>query len=161
MVHWRRMAAIGVAVAAAAGVLTQVGIGASTAVGTVICNKQCDGYDAAKAARDRSPVKSTLHGRTFTVHIDDTNSMAWATVAGGQASDEVWLDRSFDGGQTGAPAANWATPRSRPARRAPAPRCSTWTTGRPGCGCPAGLRQGRRPPRNHLHHLGPQHLERR
>ncbi len=122
MVHWRRMAAVGVAVAAAAGVLTQVGIGASTAAGTVICNKQCDGYDAAKAAADRSPVKSTLYGRTFTVHIDDTNSMAWATVAGGKASDEVWLDRSFDGGQT------WGTGGKLGDTTIPASATSTRTT---------------------------------
>ena len=153
MVHWRRMAAVGVAVAAAAGVLTQVGIGASTAAGTVICNKQCDGYDAAKAAADRSPVKSTLYGRTFTVHIDDTNSMAWATVAGGKASDEVWLDRSFDGGQTwgtGGKLGDTTIPASATSTRTTMFNVDDWNTRGVGA-----LREGRRPPRNHLHHLGP------
>jgi hypothetical protein len=85
------MAAVGVAVAVTVGVLTQIGIGASTAAGTAICNKQCDGYAAANAAGDWAPVKSTLYGRTFTVHVDDSNSMAWATVAGDQPDQKLAL----------------------------------------------------------------------
>ncbi len=65
-----------------------------------ICNKFCDGRDAALAAGDRQPVSSSLYGRTFVLHLNDPDAMAWATVAGGQAGDEVWLDRSFDGGRT-------------------------------------------------------------
>ncbi|GLY33883.1 glycosyl hydrolase [Kineosporia sp. NBRC 101731] len=91
---------MGAAVAVTAGVLTQTGIGVSSAAEPGICNQQCDGLDAARTAKDRTPVTSTLYGRTFTVHIDDTTSMGWATLATGKAGDQVWLDRSFDGGRT-------------------------------------------------------------
>jgi glycosyl hydrolase family 76 len=73
---------------------------ASAAALSAICNRYCDGRDAASAAADRVPVTSTLYGRTFKLHINDTDAMAWASVEGGQAGDEVWMDRSFDGGRT-------------------------------------------------------------
>jgi hypothetical protein len=67
---------------------------------TVVCNRYCDGRDPALAPSDRVPVASTLYGRTVKVHVNDTDAMAWASVEGGRASDEVWLDRSWDGGRT-------------------------------------------------------------
>ena len=97
-VRWGRVAAIGAAVAVTAGLLVQVGV--SSAAETKVCNKYCDGRDAALAAGDRRPVQSALYGRTFVLHVDDSDSMAWASVAGGKAGDQVWLDRSFDGGRT-------------------------------------------------------------
>src|SRR5512139_599002 len=63
---------------------------------TTICNRYCDGRDAALAPSDRQPVSSTLYGRRFTVHVNDTDAMAWAGLDNGKAGDEVWLDRSFD-----------------------------------------------------------------
>jgi Glycosyl hydrolase family 76 len=66
----------------------------------VICNRYCDGRDAALSPADRQPVGSTLYGRQFALHVNDTDAMAWGTVAGGQAGDEIWLDRSFDGGRS-------------------------------------------------------------
>jgi hypothetical protein len=71
----------------------------AAAVNATICNRYCDGRDAANAP-DRVAVTSTLFGRTFKLHVNDTDAMAWATIEGGQATDEVWIDRSFDGGQT-------------------------------------------------------------
>src|SRR5690349_6631913 len=65
-----------------------------------ICNKYCDGRDAALSPVDRQPVSSTLYGRRFVVHVDDTDAMIWASVENGSPTDEVWLDRSFDGGRT-------------------------------------------------------------
>ncbi|BCY08795.1 glycoside hydrolase family 76 protein [Actinoplanes sp. L3-i22] len=65
-----------------------------------ICNRYCDGRDAGAAPADRVAVASSLYGRTFRLHVNDTDAMAWATIEGGQGSDEVWLDRSFDGGRT-------------------------------------------------------------
>lgn len=67
---------------------------------TTICNRYCDGRDAALAPSDRPPVSSTLYGRRFTLHVNDTDAMAWASLDNGKAGDEVWLDRSFDGGRT-------------------------------------------------------------
>ncbi|WP_229715920.1 glycoside hydrolase family 76 protein [Mangrovihabitans endophyticus] len=70
------------------------------AAATTICNRYCDGRDPALAGGDRQPVATTLYGRRFAMHVDDTSAMAWATVDDGQPGDEVWLDRSFDGGRT-------------------------------------------------------------
>src|ERR1051325_5259294 len=92
-----RIVAIGTAVAVMAG----LGVpGPEPAAAATICNRYCDGRDAALAGGDRTPVRSTLYGRTFTLHVDDANSMGWSTIAGGRAGDETWLDRSFDGGRT-------------------------------------------------------------
>lgn len=67
---------------------------------TTICNRYCDGRAANLAPTDRQPVSSTLYARRFTVHVNDTDAMAWASLEGGKAGDEVWMDRSFDGGRT-------------------------------------------------------------
>ena len=72
---------------------------AATVMATV-CNRYCDGRDAASAPSDRVPVASTIYGRTFKLHVNDTDAMAWATIEGGQSTDELWIDRSFDGGRT-------------------------------------------------------------
>ena len=65
-----------------------------------VCNRYCDGRDAALATADRVPVSAALYGRTFRVHVNDNDAMAWASVGGGRQGDEVWLDRSFDGGRS-------------------------------------------------------------
>ncbi|MGW0966440.1 glycoside hydrolase family 76 protein [Streptomyces sp. NPDC002516] len=63
---------------------------------TAVCAAVCDG--AGSAPGDTLPVTpTTLAGRTISLHTDSTG-MAWATLAGGRAGDEVWLDRSWDGG---------------------------------------------------------------
>ena len=65
-----------------------------------VCNRYCDGRDPALAPSDREPVAATLYGRRFSLHVNDTDAMAWAVVSTGSPGDEVWLDRSFDGGRT-------------------------------------------------------------
>jgi predicted alpha-1,6-mannanase (GH76 family) len=65
-----------------------------------ICNRYCDARDPALAPSDREPVVSTLLGRRFSLHVNDTDAMGWAAVTNGAAGDEVWVDRSFDGGRT-------------------------------------------------------------
>ncbi|MFD7154623.1 glycoside hydrolase family 76 protein [Kribbella sp. NPDC059898] len=65
-----------------------------------ICNKYCDARDPALAPKDRTPVSSTLFGRTITLHLDDDDAMGWASIENGNPGDEVWLDRSMDGGRT-------------------------------------------------------------
>nr|BFE57796.1 glycoside hydrolase family 76 protein [Dactylosporangium thailandense] len=67
---------------------------------TTICNRYCDGRDASLAPANRATVSATLYGRRFTMHLNDTDAMGWATLESGQAGDEVWMDRSFDGGKT-------------------------------------------------------------
>ncbi|WP_371407574.1 glycoside hydrolase family 76 protein [Kribbella sp. NBC_00662] len=65
-----------------------------------ICNKYCDARDPGLAPKDRTPVSTTLFGRTITLHFDDDDAMGWASIDNGNPGDEVWLDRSMDGGRT-------------------------------------------------------------
>lgn len=65
-----------------------------------ICNNYCDGRDPALSPGDRTPVTTTLFSRAITLHLDDADAMGWASIDNGSPGDEVWLDRSFDGGQT-------------------------------------------------------------
>ncbi|WP_350278380.1 glycoside hydrolase family 76 protein [Kribbella sp. HUAS MG21] len=65
-----------------------------------ICNKYCDARDPALAAKDRAPVSASLLGRTIRLHFDDDAAMGWASIENGSPGDEVWLERSMDGGRT-------------------------------------------------------------
>ncbi|TCO26626.1 glycosyl hydrolase family 76 [Kribbella steppae] len=65
-----------------------------------ICNKYCDARDPALSPGDRAPVSATLFGRTITLHFDDADAMGWASIENGNPGDEIWLDRSMDGGRT-------------------------------------------------------------
>ncbi|UED83316.1 glycoside hydrolase family 76 protein [Streptomyces profundus] len=67
-----------------------------------VCNEHCDGRDTAEAAEDRLAVSAELHGRTVELRFDDSSAMGWAAVSDSSPGDQVWLDRSFDGG------ASWA-----------------------------------------------------
>ncbi|GAA1607702.1 glycoside hydrolase family 76 protein [Kribbella karoonensis] len=81
-----------------------------------ICNKYCDARDPALAPKDRTPVSATLFGRTITLHLDDDDAMGWASIDNGNPGDEVWLDRSMDGGRTwsdGSRLGNTAIPSGR------------------------------------------------
>ncbi|MEY9835566.1 glycoside hydrolase family 76 protein [Streptacidiphilus sp. EB103A] len=76
-------------------------VGCTSWVYPTVCDTLCDGTDAARAAGDDQPVPSTtLYGRTIRLHVDQQNAMAWASIDSGGAGDEIWLDRSWDGGST-------------------------------------------------------------
>jgi hypothetical protein len=66
----------------------------------VVCNKFCDARDPALAPGDREAVAVSLHGRRLSLHFADADAMGWAVVATGRQGDQVWLDRSYDGGRT-------------------------------------------------------------
>ncbi|MFD4604533.1 glycoside hydrolase family 76 protein [Streptomyces sp. NPDC058464] len=77
------------------------GVGCTNWVYPTVCDTLCDGTSADRAAGDDQPVPSTtLYGRTIRLHVDQRNSMAWASIDSGGAGDEIWLDRSWDGGST-------------------------------------------------------------
>ncbi|MGI5241748.1 glycoside hydrolase family 76 protein [Dactylosporangium sp. CA-139066] len=60
-----------------------------------VCNPACDN---ASGGTDAQPVSTvTLAGRSISLHFDAAG-MAWGTITNNRAGDEVWLDRSFDGG---------------------------------------------------------------
>jgi len=67
-----------------------------------ICNDgRCDGkLDPSKAKSDRAGPTAPVAGRTITLHLDDTLAMGYASVDGAAKGDQVWLDRTWDGGKT-------------------------------------------------------------
>ncbi|WP_333769494.1 glycoside hydrolase family 76 protein [Streptomyces sp. IBSBF 2435] len=73
---------------------------ASPSAAAVICNSYCDARDPGLSPQDRAPVTASVFSRTITLHFDDTDAMGWASIDNGNAGDEVWIDRSFDGGRT-------------------------------------------------------------
>ncbi|MFE2585025.1 glycoside hydrolase family 76 protein [Streptomyces sp. NPDC059378] len=76
-------------------------VGCTDWVWPTVCDALCDRTDAARAAGDDQPVPSTtLYGRTIRLHFDQKNAMAWASIESGAGGDEIWLDRSWDGGST-------------------------------------------------------------
>jgi predicted alpha-1,6-mannanase (GH76 family) len=72
----------------------------AAAAPAVVCNKYCDARDPGLSPQDRQPVTTVLSGRSIALHFDDADAMGWASIDNGAAGDEVWLDRSFDGGRT-------------------------------------------------------------
>ncbi|MEV6134175.1 glycoside hydrolase family 76 protein [Streptomyces violaceusniger] len=73
---------------------------AEAAPSATICNKYCDARDPALAPQSRNPVTATLFSRSIALHFDDADAMGWASIDNGGPGDEVWLDRSFDGGRS-------------------------------------------------------------
>jgi hypothetical protein len=62
-----------------------------------ICNKFCDGSNPKSAAENRESFSAVVWNRKITLYISDMDNMCWASI-NGNPGDEVWLDRSFDGG---------------------------------------------------------------
>ncbi|MBW8796788.1 MAG: hypothetical protein JF597_25280 [Streptomyces sp.] len=65
-----------------------------------VCNKYCNTRDPALSAGDPTPVTASISSRSVVLHFDDADAMGWASIDNGNPGDEVWLDRSFDGGRT-------------------------------------------------------------
>lgn len=91
----------------AAGMLAGFGVTVTPTAATaapaalaVICNRHCDGRDAALAPSDRAPVTATIYGRQISLHFNDVDAMSWAVIGNGNPGDQTWLERSFDGGRT-------------------------------------------------------------
>jgi predicted alpha-1,6-mannanase (GH76 family) len=49
---------------------------------------------------DRLADGNTIFGRSIELHISDRDALGWATINNGDPTDEVWLDRSYDSGET-------------------------------------------------------------
>ncbi|WNI34315.1 glycoside hydrolase family 76 protein [Streptomyces sp. ITFR-6] len=79
-----------------AGVPTAAAASDSAAV----CNTYCDARDPALSTQDRVAVTASAAGRSIELHFDDAAAMGWASIDGGGSGDQVWLDRSMDGGRT-------------------------------------------------------------
>jgi predicted alpha-1,6-mannanase (GH76 family) len=63
-----------------------------------LTNVDGDRRDPASAAGDRVGATSEVWGRKIALHISDRDNMAWGSIDNGTSDDQVWLDRSFDGG---------------------------------------------------------------
>lgn len=114
------LALLAQAAAPAVGAGHPVPPAADRTTAAAVCNAHCDGRDAALAPQDRAPVTTTLFGRTLTLHFDDRDAMGWAALDSGSPGDEVWLDRSFDGGRTwagGSRLGNTSVPAGQTGRR--------------------------------------------
>ncbi len=66
----------------------------------VVCSTSCDARDPSSAVSVRQAAVASVWSRVVTLFVSDGDDMAWANVGTGSPGDEVWLDRSFDGGQT-------------------------------------------------------------
>jgi predicted alpha-1,6-mannanase (GH76 family) len=74
------------------------GVACTDWVHLTVCAASCDGVDASTGSGDSQPVpETTLNNRHIQLHVDSAG-MAWATLSGGTAGDEVWMDRSWDAG---------------------------------------------------------------
>ena len=76
------------------------GAGVAHAANASAQNIYPDVRDPGLAAHDRVAATASVWSRNITLHIDDPDDMAWADIANGSPTDETWLDRSYDGGQT-------------------------------------------------------------
>ncbi|MFH9037986.1 glycoside hydrolase family 76 protein [Streptomyces sp. NPDC017966] len=98
--RWRSAAALGLVLALCALLPRTASADDTASAAAGICNKYCDGRDPALSPGDRTPVTATVHARSIALHFDDADAMGWASLGNGGPGDEVWLDRSFDGGRT-------------------------------------------------------------
>jgi hypothetical protein len=75
-------------------------VGCTEWVYPTVCDVRCDRTNAGEANGDVQPVPATtLSGRVIRLHTD-RNGMAWGSIEAGAQGDEIWLDRSWDGGAT-------------------------------------------------------------
>ncbi|WP_235215239.1 glycoside hydrolase family 76 protein [Phaeacidiphilus oryzae] len=73
--------------------------GAASADGTAVCVLSCDGVGAAQAQGDSAPVPARRVGAgLLTLHVSAKDDMAWGVLAGGSASDTVWVERTWNAG---------------------------------------------------------------
>ncbi|MFD2082380.1 Glycosyl hydrolase family 76 [Actinopolymorpha cephalotaxi] len=69
-------------------------------VAAPVCGTLCDGAPVSEAREDRLADGTTIYGRSIELHLSDLDAMGWASINNGDPTDEVWLDRSYDGGKT-------------------------------------------------------------
>jgi hypothetical protein len=62
------------------------------------CNIYCDGRNPELSVDSRVVLTTELFGRTISLHVSDSDNMGFAEISNGDATDKIWLDRSFDGG---------------------------------------------------------------
>jgi cell wall-associated NlpC family hydrolase len=63
-------------------------------------NTSCADGSQPQSAGARTAKSTTLLGRTIELRYNDTTACAWGRISGGTVGDEIWVDRSGDGGGT-------------------------------------------------------------
>jgi predicted alpha-1,6-mannanase (GH76 family) len=71
-------------------------VGADVASVTAAGDRRDPGGVAPSSERNAGT--ASVWGRQIVLHISDRDNGGWASIDNGDAGDEVWLDRSFDGG---------------------------------------------------------------
>lgn len=97
--------AIGAALAALTtlGLITFAAAPAAASEGDATTKRPAEAETAAvplAATEDRLADGATIFGRQIELHLSDADALGWARISSGDPTDEVWLDRSFDGGTT-------------------------------------------------------------
>lgn len=77
-------------------------VAATTAERTpkAVCGRLCDGDSASQARNPRVTHTDGIFSREVSLHVSDEDNVGFASISNGDAGDEVWMDRSFNGGQT-------------------------------------------------------------
>jgi len=63
-----------------------------------ICSTFCDGDDASLALETRIATTIIISDRLVTIHIEDRTNVMFATLENGMTGDNLYLERSFNGG---------------------------------------------------------------
>ena len=74
--------------------------GSDIAGSTADVSAEGDGNDPKTASAGRVAGSSEVWGRRVELHMSDADNAGWGSIESGEAGDEAWLDRSFDGGKT-------------------------------------------------------------
>ena len=70
-----------------------IGLGALTGTATAASPPE-------EPQEDRLADGATVFGRSIELHLSDRDALGWASINNGDPTDEVWLDRSYDDGET-------------------------------------------------------------
>ncbi|KZV89832.1 Six-hairpin glycosidase, partial [Exidia glandulosa HHB12029] len=66
-----------------------------------VCSVSCDKRDPSTSQQDTFPVSNkNQNGRIISLHLSEADAMAWGSIDKGTQGDEIWLDRTWDGGST-------------------------------------------------------------
>lgn len=73
---------------------------ASSTTTAQICAKLCDGDASNKVSSSRSVFTVELFSRRISIFVSDSDNVAYAKIENGDPTDEVWIDRSWNGGRS-------------------------------------------------------------
>ena len=63
-----------------------------------ICSTYCDGDDTSLTTETRVATTLIVSGRLISIRIEDKSNVMFATLENGMTGDNLYMERSFDGG---------------------------------------------------------------